>query len=623
MKKLICLIAAAGWASLAVAQTLVALSEKDFLDDMPVVLSVSRLPQRLDDAPGAVTIMDRNMIRLSGARDVADLMRLVPGFQTSTSFEADAPQASYHGGFGGYSSRMQVLVDGRSVYSPYFIGSIAPGLQTVALEDIDHIEVLRGSNSAAYGARAFLGVINIVTRDPVDTLGVQASLTGGENDVRDGRASFGWSAGDTALRFGVDRRADAGLTGGHGRNQVNRVNFRADWRPNARDEVEVRSGLLEIRTGKGFPELLEQRDTGLDIGYLQLDWRRNLGLDSDLALSVSRSQESYADKIDFFDLDFGGTSSSDTFSLTHTFRQGPDVRVVWGGEFRREALVSKTFYNTDAALVTDFTRLFGNAEWRFARNLVLNAGGLAEHSSVNGDSLAPRLMLNWHFAEGQTLRMGVSRAFRPPSTFEKSADLYVQGFSFIKATGHAQPETIRAREIGYLGDFPALAMNLDVRAFSERIGGFIRQENDIVGVPRDYFNNEDFSIQGIEYQLKWRPWPGGQLIFNQTYTEIGTRDEGNALAAPKLASSLVFFQKLPGGLDLSLMHQDNSAETLQGAAKAAAMTRTDLRLGLPLRFGAQKGEVALVVQNLGRPYQDFDPGFEFQRRAFVTLRLDN
>ncbi len=90
---------------------------------------------------------------------------------------------------------------------------------------------------------------------------------------------------------------------------------------------------------------------------------------------MSRSQESYADKIDFFDLDFGGTSSSDTFSLTHTFRQGPDVRVVWGGEFRREALVSKTFYNTDAALVTDFTRLFGNAEWRFARNLVLNAGG--------------------------------------------------------------------------------------------------------------------------------------------------------------------------------------------------------------------------------------------------------
>ena len=49
------------------------------------MLSVSRLPQRLDETPGAVTIIDRDMIRLSGARDVADLLRLVPGFQTSTA----------------------------------------------------------------------------------------------------------------------------------------------------------------------------------------------------------------------------------------------------------------------------------------------------------------------------------------------------------------------------------------------------------------------------------------------------------------------------------------------------------------------------------------------------------
>ena len=141
-----------------------ALSERDFLGDMPIVLSVSRLPQRLDETPGAVTVIDRDMIRLSGARDVADLLRLVPGFQSSTSFETSAPLASYHGGFDSYSNRIQVLVDGRSVYSPYFIGSVGPGLQTVALADIERIEILRGSNSAAYGARAMLGVINIVTR---------------------------------------------------------------------------------------------------------------------------------------------------------------------------------------------------------------------------------------------------------------------------------------------------------------------------------------------------------------------------------------------------------------------------------------------------------------------------
>ena len=70
------------------------LSEKEFLADMPIVLSVSRLPQRLDETPGAVTVIDRDFIRLSGARDVADLLRLVPGFQSSMSFEPLAPQAS-------------------------------------------------------------------------------------------------------------------------------------------------------------------------------------------------------------------------------------------------------------------------------------------------------------------------------------------------------------------------------------------------------------------------------------------------------------------------------------------------------------------------------------------------
>jgi iron complex outermembrane receptor protein len=82
------------------AQPSPGVSEKDFLDEMPIILSVSRMPQRLDETPGAVTILDRDFIRSSGARDVADLLRLVPGFQSSTSFEGDAPQASYHGVYG-------------------------------------------------------------------------------------------------------------------------------------------------------------------------------------------------------------------------------------------------------------------------------------------------------------------------------------------------------------------------------------------------------------------------------------------------------------------------------------------------------------------------------------------
>jgi iron complex outermembrane receptor protein len=124
--------------------------------------------------------------------------------------------------------------------------------------------------------------------------------------------------------------------------------------------------------------------------------------------------------------------------------------------------------------------------------------------------------------------------------------------------------------------------------------------------------------------LKWQPWRGAQFILNQAYINNNAKNQNIALAAPRLASSLSYFQKLPGGLDFSLMHQDSGTMNLQGDNGAlVAMNRTDLRLALPLRVGANRGELALVIQNMGSPNPDFVPGFAFNQRAFVTLRIEN
>ncbi len=707
MKNSLALIALMGLSPYVCAQSPDSISEKDFLTDMPIVLSVSRLPQRLDETPGAVTILDRDMIRLSGARDVADLMRLVPGFQTGYSFESVAPTASYHGAFGTYANRLQVLVDGRSTYSPYFIGSIEPGLESVALQDIERIEVLRGSNSAAYGARAMLGVINIVTRHTVDTLGLQASQISGNNKINDSQARIGWATPDASFRITVDRRADEGLTGSNGHNQIDRANFRADWRTAANDDVQLRAGGSTIYVGKGVPNDTSNalRDTSFDTQFAQLDWRRSLGDDADLAFNFSHTQESYKDSFpyslkeiknyfspsaesaailkkevekvygsitdttfqylyaeylkkelggitdealkakkiqaarlaDSFDINVGGRSSNDSVSLQHTFRQGSTLRVVWGGEFRRERVTSQALYNTDSALVTDFTRLFANAEWRLAPALVLNAGAMAENSSVSGDNIAPRVMLNWHAAPGQTLRAGFSKAFRPPSTFEQSSNIQLSSNGqLLRITslsqGNIQPESVRVREFGYLGDFPKWGVNLDVRIFHEQLGGYIKHDKyvlpgdtSLLRVPVwDYSNGEGFAIQGAEYQLKWQPWQGAQFILNQASIHIDAKEQETYQAAPALTSTLSYFQKLPGGLDFSLMHQHSGISRFSGDShKVGNVKRTDVRLGWPLRFGANRGEIAFVAQNLGSPYADFVPESTFERRAFVTLRIEN
>ena len=616
------------------AQASHATSELDYLTDMPIVLSVSRLPQRLDETPGAVTVLDRDIIRLSGARDVADLMRLVPGFQTSSSFERVAPQASYHGAFTSYSNHLQVLVDGRSVYSPYFVGSTEAGLQAVALDDIERIEVLRGSNSAAYGARAMLGVINIVTRHTADTLGVALGVGNGQNGLRDARASFGWGQPESTFRLGVDRRGDDGLTGANGHNEVNRFNFRADLRPNALDEIGLRFGGQQISAGKGGdPDRLDdpRRDQAFDSGYVQLDWRRILGPDEDLAIHFSKGQETYEERlppINFgvccWNVDVSGRSLSEAVSVQHTFRKNSAVRVVWGGEWRKEQVSSVGLYNTNTPFTTHFSRLFGNIEWRLHPDLILNAGALAEKATFLEDTVAPRVMLNWQFNEGQTLRAGTSHAFRPPSTFEKFANYryYLNGVlqgNPILSSGRAQTERVVSRELGYLGSFPQAKLSLDARLFHEQISDLIILSN------KDYKNMPGFDVTGLEYQLKWQPWAGGQLVLNQTFIASNALDEDHAVAAPRLSNSFTFFQKLNAGLNLSLMHQNSSLAALPGYNFGGQRTsaRTDVRLSTPLNFGAKKGEVALVVQNLGAPYADFSPRFQFERRAFITLRVEH
>ena len=630
------LMLSASTLSLAAAQAASVTSEADYLTDMPIVLSVSRLPQRLDEAPGAVTVIDRDMIRLSGARDVADLMRLVPGFQSSSSFERIAPQASYHGAFTSYSNHLQVLVDGRSVYSPYFVGSTEAGLQTVALEDIERIEVLRGSNSAAYGARAMLGVINVVTRNTGDTLGAEVGIGRGENKLQDARVSIGWGQPNASFRLGVDRRGDDGLKGSNGHSEISRLNFRADLLTSPKDDIQLRLGGLGINAGKGASGNVDDplRDQVLSSVYAQVDWRRNLAVDEDLAFHASHGQEIYTDRFPYLlapglsiDINASGRSSNDVISFEHTWRRNAAMRLVWGAEWRREQVLSKGLYNTDARFFTDFSRLFSNFEWRLTPQLIMNAGAMAEKSSISGSSLAPRLMFNWHLDQGQTLRAGASRAFRPPSTYENFADVrFVTPYGTIintQAAGNLASENVLSREIGYLGRFPRLAGSLDVRIFHEQMADLITQIKP--GVAKDYANKDSFSIKGFEFQLKWQPWPSAHIIFNQARTQNNSLDANRAFSAPKTASTLTVLQQLAGGFQLSLMHQDNSAVNLPGsdANHLTAITRTDVRLSAPLRFGANRGELALVVQNLGNSYPDFFPHFQFERRAFITLRVEH
>ncbi|MCP8465833.1 TonB-dependent receptor [Pseudomonas sp. ZM23] len=177
--------------------------------DVPEVLTASRLKQSPAEVPGSMTVLDRDLIRASGARDIPELMRLVPGMMVGY-LSGNQATVNYHGTNVTEARRLQVLVDGRSVYRP--------GLATVdwtdipvAIEDIDRIEVFRGPNAVSYGANALMGVINILTRHPADSQGTRLKYTAGQDGISDWYASQGLRGESSDYRLSLSGQQDDGF----------------------------------------------------------------------------------------------------------------------------------------------------------------------------------------------------------------------------------------------------------------------------------------------------------------------------------------------------------------------------------------------------------------------------
>jgi iron complex outermembrane receptor protein len=187
------------------------LADDLFLDNepLPQVLTATRLKQSPAAVPGSMTVIDSELINASGARDISELLRLVPGMMVG-NISGNQAAVNYHGTNATAARRMQVLIDGRSVYRA--------GLATVdwsdipvAMEDIERIEVFRGPNTVSYGANALMAVVNIITRNPANSHGTRVKVTRGQRGINDYYASqgTGWDGGD--LRLSLSGQQDDGF----------------------------------------------------------------------------------------------------------------------------------------------------------------------------------------------------------------------------------------------------------------------------------------------------------------------------------------------------------------------------------------------------------------------------
>lgn len=273
-------------------------------DDIPMVLSATRLNQSFFDAPAAVTVIDRQMIEQSGVREIPELLRLVPGMVVGYESGSEA-FVSYHGTSADLARRMQVLVDGRSIYQPLLASVDWIGLP-LDLADIERIEVIRGPNAASYGVNSFFAVVNIITRHPADVAGSKLSYRRGENGIEDYHARFAQRAGNVDWRLSVTGKADDGFVDNRRKNNIDftdsknadAVYGRAAWAIDDNSSLELSLGRAEMVAQQQFRSTdiyLKVPEAEKENRFASLAWDTDLSATHQLRVQANYSHFSRAE----------------------------------------------------------------------------------------------------------------------------------------------------------------------------------------------------------------------------------------------------------------------------------------------------------------------------------------
>lgn len=551
-----------------------------------VVVTASRRAESPLDAPNAVTILTEEDIRLSGARTIPDLLRRVPGMDVMAMSYAE-----YNVAMRGFNRRIAnkilVLIDGRTAYQD-FLGGTLWRLLPVDLIDIERIEVVRGPGSAIYGAYAYTGIINIITKTPDQLNGAVAQVGGGNGSRSEAAFQYGGTKGKLGYK----------LSGGYERGDKFELEFdpaRVDYTsaaadPNlslrvARVDGEIEYNLEDdgarLYAGghvvSGFSELfgvgtlrnlvLDSTQTGARVGYssdtvsVRAFWNH---LESDSAPQFFRTGLPTLGSETLFDL----------VSIEPVFR--PEVHLlgkhnlVLGGEYRFKRIVWD--YLDDTHAENHFALFFQDA-WTMTDKLSTIVSARLDLHPLIGPLGSPRIAFIYKPAPNQAFRVSIGTAFRQPTMAETYLDLRASSpvagalARLVGGFDDLDPEAIATLDIGYRwqphwGDLEAVL-------YANRVTNLIIRTPLIPTGADERFNTD---AQGLVI--------GNSIYFNDPDTYIALGGEFAARLYPV------------EGLDIGASYAfqyiyntlDNSRFTDSPMHKVSAWGQLRTRLGLDLGF---------------------------------------
>ncbi|HEX5458471.1 MAG TPA: TonB-dependent receptor [Steroidobacteraceae bacterium] len=588
------------------------------------VTSVTRSAQPLSRSAAAVGVVTSGQITSSGAMNVPEAIRYVPGVHVA-QMTASQWAVSSRGFAGVNSPDLLVLSDGRSIYTPLYSG-VFWDVQDYLMPDIDRIEVVRGPGAALWGSNAVNGVINVISKSAQDTQGAWMTVeTGSEKRALAAAQYGGETANDIYYRVFAKYQDDTAEDHPVGSSpddwRLGHVGFRADWNAGSADAFTVQGDAYSGRIGQvspavniiGRPGPAGPLQVGVSGGNLLEHWRHTMSANSDFEVRVyydytHRNDPTFVDDLGTLDIDFlehlpFGRLQAVTWGLSG---RTMDDRNQGKGLFALEPPDSRD--NLVSGFVQD--------EVSLPHSVRLTLGTKLEHNDFSGFEVQPSVRAAWDLAETQTVWGAVSRAVRVPTRLERDVDIDATdpaGNPVVVLLGNRDfhAEEVLAFELGYRWQ-PLRDLSLDLAAFRNRYTG----------------------LASLELGTPFLDAATGQVIYPLLDENLidghSTGLEGLALYVPvawwRLSINYSYID-----MKLNALGQDNNRNRfVEGSTprnQVGVQSDFDLPHGIQLHAGLRVLSAVVsmpeVVDGTGDPgYQELDLNAIWHASPHVTLSLE-
>jgi iron complex outermembrane receptor protein len=514
------------------------------------ITSVSKKEQRIGEAAAAIYVLTGEEILRAGHTSIPEALRMVPGLSVAR-LSSHTWIITARGFAGEYAGKLLVLIDGRSVYDPFFSG-VSWDIQDVPLEDLDRIEVIRGPGATLWGSNAVNGVINIITKKASDTQGGLA-VGGGGPQEHAGTIRYGGNTGNAQYRtyfkyneIGAFDFPDG--TSAQDQWHMWRAGFRTDWQPTEANGFTIQGDVYDGREGnintlpsltppysRTFPSA--DRVSG---GYVLGRRTHTSGEHSSWSLQFDATRTETPSPI------FGIDRSTFNLEFQQQFDLDSRQTVVYGAGYRfMQATYDNSFLVNDlsAGDADAIYNVFLQDEIALVKHRVaLSLGAKVEHSEFSGYELQPSARLLWTPDHDNSVWASVSRAVRAPNPQEtetriNSVVLAGQGTPAmlpiavsVLPNPNLASETVVAYEAGYRLQ-PHKNFYLDIAAFENVYGGLIFNQTDGVSletspppahltVASRYVNGPRHTTHGVEIAPTWQVTEWWKLAGGYTWLQM-------------------------------------------------------------------------------------------------------